>query len=56
MTCESAESFCKDQIEQIVHQIREPKTAEPHREIPELVAELVYWNDQLRAVERVRYA
>jgi hypothetical protein len=56
MTPTCAERFCKEEIESLVHQIREPKTARPRDEITALVADLVYWNDMLREVERVRDA
>lgn len=49
-----AERFCKEEIESLIHQIRDPRTQDPQAEIPELLAEIVYWNDKLREVERVK--
>jgi hypothetical protein len=56
MTGSCAERFIQEQISELVEQIRNPKTRKPTEEVPALVAELVYWNDRLREVERVRDA
>lgn len=50
------ERFIQEEIGKIIHQIHNPITREPYREVSSLVAELVYWNDQLREVEKAGQA
>lgn len=45
------ERFIREEIARIVAQIQNPITREPYKEVPALVADLVYWHGKLREVE-----